>query len=90
MGNTRDASEPYGSMCTFSAADCGTNGSLSFPSSIFRTSATMFLVLKIVTISLLQSTSCCEHTHATVRGREEDERPAHTSRSRLYTDVTKF
>ena len=53
----------------------------------------------------LQSTSCREAKHklprskaqaATVRGREEDERPAHTSRSRLDTnpearpdDVTK-
>lgn len=81
------------------AADRGKHGSLSFPSSIFSTSAVMFLVLKMWLGSddllHMQRTSCLG-TRPTVRGREEDERPAHTSRSRLDTnpearpdDVTK-
>ena len=70
------------------AAYRGKHGSLSFASSIFSTSAVMFLVLKMIDSgdSPKSERTSCLGTRATVRGREEDGRPAHTSRSRLDTN----
>ena len=84
----RDASEPFlldVDVDIFAAADRGTNGSLSFPSSIFSTSATMFLVPKIVTVSLLQSTSCREHVPRSAAAKKTNDPLTRRARASIRT-----